>query len=454
MEVVSGDNPAVAYVPDRFRSYTINWLENLRDWNISRQIWWGHRLPVYTCTVCGQVIVRVDPPTSCDVCGGPLAQDEDTLDTWFSSALWPFAVLGWPDEDAFAVSLRRASIPPHLMITARDILYLWIVRMVMTGRGVHRARFPSRQVLVHPTVLNFEGRRMSKSLGTGVDPLEFIEKYGSDATRFSLLFQTGTDQDLRFGEERTEMARNFCNKIWNASRFALMNFPEDFTPADEGAGGDLRAEGSLAERWILSRYAAMLEAVNAGLVLLRNGRCGPGRLRILLVRVLRLVRGNGEVRRCARRARRRTRTQQTLWYLLEAHPARPAPLHALHHRRDLAATGRRRGVHDAGLLARGRGRVGGTKRPNGRWKPSCKSWWPRRKLRTEQNVPPSQRVKITVATAAEGIRRGAPRGRRGAAAARTRGEGLAFVGEGERPSVGEVVHCFGEPAFVGYRGAR
>ena len=239
-------------------------------------------------------MVRVDPPASCEVCGGALTQDEDTLDTWFSSALWPFAVLGWPDEDAFAVSLAEGVFPTHLMITARDILYLWIVRMIMTAEEF-TGKIPFAQVLVHPTVLNFEGRRMSKSLGTGVDPLDLIEKYGSDATRFSLLYQTGTDQDLRFGEERTEMARNFCNKLWNASRFALMNLPDDFAPAAD-TPARIRAEGSLAERWILSRYAAMLDAVNAGLSSYEMADAAARRLRILLVRVLRLVRGNGEAR--------------------------------------------------------------------------------------------------------------------------------------------------------------
>jgi len=261
--VIRDGNIEVGYAPDRFRGYTRQWLENLRDWNISRQIWWGHRIPVYTCAACRHVMVRVEAPNSCEKCGGVVEQDSDTLDTWFSSALWPFAVLGWPDEEELRANCEEGVYPTALMITARDILYLWIVRMVMTSLEF-TGKVPFRKVLVHPTVLNLEGRRMSKSLGTGVDPLDLIAQYGSDATRFSLLFQCASDQDIRFGEERTEMARNFCNKIWNASRFVLMNLGDEFKPA-----GDIpalvKSSGSLAERWILSRYGALLETAQAAL---------------------------------------------------------------------------------------------------------------------------------------------------------------------------------------------
>ena len=261
--VIRDTNPEVAYLPDRFRGYTQQWLDNLRDWNISRQIWWGHRIPVYTCTACRHVMVRVEAPNSCEKCGGVVEQDNDTLDTWVSSALWPFAVLGWPDEEELRANCDEEVYPTHLMITGRDILYLWIIRMVMTSLEF-TGKVPFRQVLVHPTVLNPEGRRMSKSLGTGVDPLDLIQQYGADATRFSLLFQCASDQDIRFGEERTEMARNFCNKIWNASRFVLMNLGDDFQPADN-VPALVKSSGSLAERWILSRYCALLETVQASL---------------------------------------------------------------------------------------------------------------------------------------------------------------------------------------------
>jgi valyl-tRNA synthetase len=263
LTVLQDDRLEISYHPDRFRRYTLDWLENLRDWNISRQIWWGHRIPVYYCTSCKHTMVQMDPPASCSKCGGPVQQDPDTLDTWFSSALWPFAVMGWPDQDEFSGFVAQGVYPTALMITARDILYLWIVRMIMTSLEF-TSEIPFRQVLVHPTVLNLEGRRMSKSLGTGIDPLELIADYGSDATRFSLLYQCASDQDIRFGEERTEMARNFCNKIWNASRFVLMNLGDDFAP-NERAPERVKAEGSLAERWILSRYGEMLSAVTSAL---------------------------------------------------------------------------------------------------------------------------------------------------------------------------------------------
>jgi len=444
MEVLAGDTPEVAYVPDRFRSYTVNWLENLRDWNISRQIWWGHRIPVYTCTACGHVLVKVDPPAACDVCGGPVAQDEDTLDTWFSSALWPFAVLGWPNEEELAAAVAEGVYPTSLMITARDILYLWIVRMVMTSLEF-TGEIPFRQVLVHPTVLNFEGRRMSKSLGTGVDPLELIAQYGSDATRFSLLFQTGTDQDIRFGEERTEMARNFCNKIWNASRFALLNLPEDFAPAAE-APSRVRAQGALAERWILSRYAAMLEAVDVGLMAYEMADAARAVYEFFwsefcdwFVEMCKpALRAGGEAAE---------RTRQTLWYLLERtlrvlHPFMPFITEEIW--QHLGADGE-------SLMA-------------ARWPEADPAWHDpaaeremdalmqvvtaARKLRSEQNVPPGQRVRITVATAS-GETREVLGADEEAILLLARGEAVVLaVGEEERPAVGEVIHCFGEPAVV------
>ncbi len=444
MAAVAGDAPAIGYIPDRFRGYTVNWLENLRDWNISRQIWWGHRIPVYTCTACQHVMVQVDPPARCAACGGEVTQDEDTLDTWFSSALWPFAVLGWPEEEAMAAAQREGLYPTALMITARDILYLWIVRMVMTSEEFIKT-IPFAQVLVHPTVLNFEGKRMSKSLGTGVDPLELIAQYGSDATRFSLLYQTGTDQDIRFGEERTEMARNFCNKLWNASRFALLNFPEDFAPAPD-APARVRAEGSLAERWILSRYTAMLEAVNAGLSGYEMADAARASYEFLwsefcdwfLEMAKPALRAGGEAA---------ARTRQTLWYLLEGtlrvlHPFMPFITEEIW--QQLGAAG------DSLMEAR--------------WPEIDPAWrdpaaeremealqqavTAARKLRTEQNVPPTQRVQVHVFAAAPETR-ATLHAEEEAILLLARGESLVVsAAEGDRPAVGEVIHVFGEAATV------
>ena len=271
----------IDYQPERFSRYTEEWLENIRDWCISRQLWWGHRIPVFTCTRCGHQFAAIDPPTGCPVCpGDTLEQDPDVLDTWFSSALWPFAVLGWPEHTAELAYFY----PTDLMITARDILYLWVARMIFSGmeylpehvsdQGAADLGIPFYRVYVHPTVQNFEGRRMSKSLGTGVDPLELMEKYGTDATRYGLCGMATVTQDIRLQESREPewdaanpangrafpffvQGRNFANKIWNASRFVLMNLQDDTAAVPRAA--------TLADRWLLSRFAAVVESVTASL---------------------------------------------------------------------------------------------------------------------------------------------------------------------------------------------
>lgn len=242
----------VKFVPEKWSRVYLEWMENIKDWCISRQIWWGHQIPAWYCH-CGEIIVSMQTPEECPKCKGTqLRQDEDVLDTWFSSALWPFGTLGWPDE----TSDLKYFYPTSVLSTARDIIYLWVARMIMTG-----LRFcgdiPFHTVNIHPTVLNWEGRRMSKSLGTGVDPLDLIDNWGTDATRFGLMVQCTQMQDMKFSEEKLEMSRNFCNKIWNASRFILMNlkgFPEDFEP--------LAKDFTLEDRWILSRLTRLEETVN------------------------------------------------------------------------------------------------------------------------------------------------------------------------------------------------
>ncbi|MDE2890016.1 MAG: valine--tRNA ligase [Gemmatimonadota bacterium] len=257
----------IRYVPDRFRAYSIDWLENIQDWCISRQIWWGHRIPVWNCEDCGEMLVRVDTPAVCDACGGrTLVQDPDVLDTWFSSALWPFATLGWPEQ---AEDLKEFH-PTDLMITGRDILYLWVARMIMTAVEFVD-EIPFGTVLVHPTVQTRDGKRMSKSLGTGIDPRELIDRYGADATRLSLLYQCGSSQDIRFDADVvdnrlqdspiTESCRNFCNKVWNAARFVRMNLDGyDLAGTPPPSPGD-----DAADRWILSQYNRTVHAVTASL---------------------------------------------------------------------------------------------------------------------------------------------------------------------------------------------
>ena len=243
----------VKFSPERWARVYFEWMENIRDWCISRQIWWGHQIPAWYCGDCGETMVATQAPTACSKCGGArLEQDQDVLDTWFSSALWPFATLGWPD----ATEDLDFFYPTSVLSTARDILYLWVARMIMSGLKF-AGDGPFHTVIIHPTVLNREGRRMSKSLGTGVDPLELIDKYGTDATRFGLMIQATTMQDMRFTEEKLEMSRNFANKMWNAARFALMNL-SDYDPADFDA-----AALTAADRWILSRVQRLIDDVTA-----------------------------------------------------------------------------------------------------------------------------------------------------------------------------------------------
>lgn len=244
------------YFPDRFRNYSIEWLQNIRDWTLSRQLWWGHRIPVWTCGDCHEIIVQAEPPARCSKCnGGRLEQDPDVLDTWFSSALWPFATLGWPAR----TPEMEYFYPTNLLITSREILYLWVARMIMTSLEFV-GKIPFHHVLIHPTILTKDGKRMSKSLGTGIDPLELIGMYGADATRFALLYQCSSTQDVRFDADveenrvlrsmTTEMCRNFANKVWNAARFVLMNLGEE--PV-KSAGLPAGEAAELVDRWIFHR---------------------------------------------------------------------------------------------------------------------------------------------------------------------------------------------------------
>jgi valyl-tRNA synthetase len=234
----------VNFVPDRFEKIYLNWIENVRDWCISRQLWWGHRIPAWYCNDCGAMHVAHEDVALCDKCGGAsLRQDEDVLDTWFSSALWPFSTLGWPEQTD---DLKRY-YPTDLLVTGYDIIYFWVARMIFTALEF-TGEIPFKDVLMHGLVRDEHGRKMSKSLGNGVDPLEVIDKYGADAMRFMISTSSTPGQDLRFRWEKVEQARNFANKIWNASRFALMNL-EGVSAADI----DITVKLGTADRWILHR---------------------------------------------------------------------------------------------------------------------------------------------------------------------------------------------------------
>ncbi len=230
----------VQFHPERWRRVYESWLENVRDWCISRQIWWGHRIPAWHCAQCGKITVARTDPTACAHCGSAsLRQDEDVLDTWFSSALWPFSTLGWPEKS----ELLDKFYPTSVLVTDRGIIYFWVARMVMMGLQMMK-EVPFDDVLIHGTILDGQGRKMSKSLGNGIDPIEVIDQYGADAMRFSLVMLTVEGQDVKLSTDKFEMGRNFANKLWNASRFAMLNLA-----SGKGEEGELTIE----DRWILSR---------------------------------------------------------------------------------------------------------------------------------------------------------------------------------------------------------
>ncbi len=240
------------FVPERFDKTYLHWLENIRDWCISRQLWWGHRIPAYYCQECGEtVVVRGGAPQKCPKCGCThLEQDPDTLDTWFSSALWPFSTLGWPEK----TPELEYFYPTDVLVTGYDIIFFWVVRMVFSGLE-QTGKTPFHHVLIHGLVRDSQGRKMSKSLGNGIDPLEVIDKYGADALRMTLMTGNSPGNDMRFYWERVEASRNFANKVWNASRFIMMNLPEGeiATPVME----DLKP----ADKWIISKVNTLAKDV-------------------------------------------------------------------------------------------------------------------------------------------------------------------------------------------------
>ena len=244
------------FTPDRFAKIYYNWLENIRDWCISRQLWWGHRIPVWYCGDCGEVVcTREGTPEDCPKCGGThLTQDEDVLDTWFSSALWPFSTLGWPDETPDFSYFY----PTDVLVTGYDIIPFWVMRMMFSGIE-HTDKVPFRDVLIHGLVRDEQGRKMSKSLGNGIDPLEIIEKYGADSLRLSLVTGVAPGNDTRFTDTKVEASRNFINKIWNAARFVLMNVKDNQIPSLS----EIKLQP--ADRWIISRLQACIREVDSAL---------------------------------------------------------------------------------------------------------------------------------------------------------------------------------------------
>ncbi len=254
IDVVRGKQ--VRFIPERMEKVYYNWMENIKDWCISRQLWWGHRIPAWYCADCGETIVAKETPAVCPKCGCThLHQDEDTLDTWFSSALWPFSTLGWPDQ----TPELKYFYPTDTLVTGYDIIFFWVARMIFSGLENMDGVPPFNTVFFHGLVRDAQGRKMSKSLGNGVDPLEIIAKYGADALRFTLATGNSPGNDMRFSDDKVEASRNFANKIWNAARFIRMNIDGKETPA--GLPETLTA----ADRWILSRYNTVVREVTDNL---------------------------------------------------------------------------------------------------------------------------------------------------------------------------------------------
>ena len=248
-------NGSIKFVPERFDKNYFHWMENTQDWCISRQLWWGHRIPAFYCDECGTMEVTKAESAVCPKCGKPMRQDPDTLDTWFSSALWPFSTMGWPNETD---DLKRF-FPTNTLVTGYDIITFWVSRMIFSSLE-YTGKIPFDTVLIHGLVRDAQGRKMSKSLGNGIDPLEIIDKYGADALRFALATGNSPGNDMRFSDEKIEAARNFANKLWNASRFVRMNLDDD-------ASLTLPEEGKLAieDKWILTKYKETVASVTGAL---------------------------------------------------------------------------------------------------------------------------------------------------------------------------------------------
>lgn len=247
-------NGETKFVPERFDKVYFHWLENIRDWCISRQIWWGHQIPAFYCDDCGEMVVTKEDSAKCPKCGKEMRQDPDTLDTWFSSALWPFSTLGWPEK----TEDFKYFYPTNTLVTGYDIIFFWVIRMMFSGIE-NTGKAPFDTVLIHGLVRDAQGRKMSKSLGNGIDPLEEIEKYGADALRFMLATGNSPGNDMRYMEEKVKASRNFANKLWNASRFIMMNLPDDFRLSG------LPANLNIEDKWVISKFNTLAKEVNENL---------------------------------------------------------------------------------------------------------------------------------------------------------------------------------------------
>ena len=314
----------IKFVPDRFEKNYLNWMNDIRDWCISRQLWWGHRIPAFYCDDCGEMVVSKESEVCCPKCGKPMRQDPDTLDTWFSSALWPFSTLGWPDD----TEDLKYFYPTSTLVTGYDIIPFWVSRMIVAGMENMKEK-PFDTVLIHGLVRDEQGRKMSKSLGNGIDPLEVIDKYGADALRFMLATGNAPGNDMRYSDDKVKASRNFANKLWNAARFIMMNLPEGFT-ADA-----LPAQMNIEDKWIVSKFNTLAKEIDENLTNFDLG-VAVAKLYDFIWDVYcdwyieltkpRIAAGGADGARLGN----------------ERYAEASAPLHAVHHRRDLADPYRRR----------------------------------------------------------------------------------------------------------------
>ncbi len=260
------ESGTIRFEPESWTKVYLHWMNNIEDWCISRQLWWGHRIPAWLCSDCEKPTVSEEDPSVCEHCGSAhIKQDEDVLDTWFSSALWPFSTMGWPNTSEHSLATQKSFYPTNYLVTGHDIIFFWVARMIMMGLEFKKD-VPFRTVYIHGLVRDSQGRKMSKSLGNSIDPIEMIEKYGADALRFTFLAHLYSGKDLKFSEQRVEGYRNFMNKVWNASRFVLTNLQDFKIPAEGLKALPIKANLSIFDQWIISKLSDVEKQVHDHLV--------------------------------------------------------------------------------------------------------------------------------------------------------------------------------------------